>query len=56
MKKKALKMTSWSFSEFFLFIFFRPPTLNLKKNSRKSTNKKFWPYLLENSTTSKWAL
>ena len=24
----------------FLFIFFRPPTLNLKKNSRKSTNKK----------------
>ena len=24
---------------------FRPPTLILKKNSRKSTNKKFWPYL-----------
>ena len=23
----------------FLFIFFRPPTLDLKKNSRKSTNK-----------------
>ena len=24
----------------FLFIFFRPPTLNLKNNSRKSTDKK----------------
>ena len=24
----------------FLFIFFVPPTLGLKKNSRKSTNKK----------------
>ena len=28
----------------FLFIFFRPPpTLGLKKKSRKSTNKKIWP-------------
>ena len=23
---------------------FHPPTLNLKKNFRKSTYKKFWPY------------
>ena len=30
----------WSFSELFYFIFFVPPTLNLKKKSRKSTNKK----------------
>ena len=44
-KKKALKMTSQLvIFRAFLFIFFRPPTLNLKKNSRKSTNKKkFWP-------------
>ena len=32
----------------FLFIIFRPPppppTLDLKKISRKSTNKKIWPY------------
>ena len=27
----------------FLFIFFRPPTLGLKKKSRKSANKKIWP-------------
>ena len=26
------------------FLFFPSPTLNLKKNSRKSTNKKIWPY------------
>ena len=42
-KKQALKMTS-SLVIFraFLFLFFLPPTLNLKKNSRKST-KKNWP-------------
>ena len=28
----------------FLFYFFRPPTLNLKKYSRKSTNKKILAY------------
>ena len=35
-------MTSWLvIFRAFLFIFFRPPTLNLeKKKSRKSTNKK----------------
>ena len=27
----------------FLFIFFVPLTLDLKKKSRKSTNKKIWP-------------
>ena len=31
-----LRDFDWSFSEFF----FVPPTLNLKNNSRKSTNKK----------------
>ena len=30
-------------SFFFLFFFLVPPTLNLKKNSHKSTNKKIWP-------------
>ena len=40
-KKKALKMTSKLVSfRAFLFIFFVPPTLNRKKNSHKSTNKK----------------
>ena len=40
-KKKALKMTSQLvIFRAFLFIFFVPPTLDLKKNSRKSTNKK----------------
>ena len=40
-KKKALKMTSQLvIFRAFLFIFFRHPTPNLKKNSRKSTNKK----------------
>ena len=28
----------------FQSFFFVPSTLNLKKNSRKSTNKKFWSY------------
>ena len=28
------------FQSFFFFFFFHPPTLNLKKISRKSTNKK----------------
>ena len=27
----------------FFIIYFRPPTLDLIKNSRKSTNKKIWP-------------
>ena len=38
-------MTSFKsghFQSFFIY-FFVPPTLNLKKKSRKSTNKKFWP-------------
>ena len=40
-KKKALKMTSQLvIFRVFLFNFFVPPTLNLKKKSRKSTNKK----------------
>ena len=30
----------------FLFIFFRPSTLGLKKNSHKSPNKKIWPKLV----------
>ena len=30
------------FQSFFIY-FFRPPTLNMKNNSRKSTNKNFWP-------------
>ena len=34
-------MTSqWSFSELFLFFFFRPPDPKSEKKSRKSTNKK----------------
>ena len=44
MKKKKKKLwkwpVNWSFSELFYLFFFVPPTLNLKKNSRKSTNKK----------------
>ena len=40
-KKKLWKWpVNWSFSELFYFFYFVPPTLNLKKNSRKSTNKK----------------
>ena len=40
-KKKLWKWpVNWSFSEHFYLFFFVPPTLNLKKNSRKSTNKK----------------
>ena len=40
-KKKTLKMTSQLvIFRAFLFIFFHPPTLDLKKNSRNSTNKK----------------
>ena len=41
-------MTSWLVI-FRVFFFFRPMTLNLKKNSRKYTNKKFWPYWLISS-------
>ena len=32
-----------SYSELFYLFFFVPSTLNLKNNSRKSTNKKIWP-------------
>ena len=43
-KKKPQKMNSykcnWSFSELFYLFSFVPSTRNLKKNSRKSTNKK----------------
>ena len=39
-KKKLWKWpVNWSFSELFFLFFFVPPTLGLKKNSRKSTNK-----------------
>ena len=38
--KKKSSENDWSVSELFYFYFFVPPTLNLKKNSRKSTNKK----------------
>ena len=40
-KKKFWKWpVNWSFSELFYLFFSVPTTLNLKKNSRKSTNKK----------------
>ena len=43
------------FQSFFIFIFFVPPTLDLKKISRKSTNKKnlalYWSGLI-----LKWAI
>ena len=45
-KKKKKKKSSENdqltghFQSFFIFIFFVPSTLNLKNNSRKSTNKK----------------
>ena len=50
-KKKALKKKNkessendWSFSElFYLFFFFVPSTLNLKKNPVNQLIKKFWP-------------
>ena len=29
---------------YYLFIYFRTPDPKSEKNSRKSTNKKFWPY------------
>ena len=32
------------FQSFLFIFFFVPPTLGLKKKSRKSTNKKIWPY------------
>ena len=39
-KKGSENDQNWSFFRAFLFIFFRPPTLDRKKNSCKSTNKK----------------
>ena len=43
-KKKALKMTSQLvIFRAFLFIFFVPPTLDLKKNSVNKLIKKIWP-------------
>ena len=50
-KKKALKksseMTSQQFSELFVYFFFRPPILDVKKRSRKNPVnqliKKIWP-------------
>ena len=43
-------MTSWLvIFRAFLYIFFRPPTLNLKKNPRKSTNKKILALVLTKS-------
>ena len=43
-KKKLWKWpVNWSISELFYLFFFVPSTLNLKNNSRKWTNKKFWP-------------
>ena len=40
-KKKLWKWpVNWSFSVVFFCFFFVPTTLNLKKNPRKSTNKK----------------
>ena len=40
-KKKLWKWpVNWSFSELFYLFFFVPPTLDLEKISRKSTNKK----------------
>ena len=46
--KKKLKKTSENDQltghfQSFLIYFFSPPTLSLKKNSSKSTNKKIWP-------------
>ena len=41
-KKKSSEndQFNWSFSELFYLLFFVPPTLDLKKNSGKSTDKK----------------
>ena len=39
-KKSSENDQSTGHFQSFLFIFFRPPTLGLKKNCRKSTNKK----------------
>ena len=47
-KKKRKKssendQSTGHFQSFFISFFFVPPTLDLKKNSPKSTNKKIWP-------------
>ena len=42
MKKKSSENDQFTvhFQSFFIYLFFVPPTLNLKNNTRKSTNKK----------------
>ena len=55
MKKKALKILV--IFRAFLFIFFRPLDPKSDKKSRKSTNKKIWPYILyisERSIYTRW--
>ena len=45
-KKKSSEndQSTGHFQSFFIYFFSSPPTLGLKKKSRKSTNKKIWPY------------
>ena len=53
-KKKALKMTSQLvIFRAFLFIFFRPPTLSLKKIPVNQLIKKFWPKKLNRTFDNK---